>query len=126
MTVSSDDNLAFANIVPYGVSWWNTNSVVTITNPTQDLPTGTDGIRWFCNGYKGTGNVSVGTSLTLSFTIDKESTCNFTWNIQYRLIVKNQQPGVGHPSPPEGINWFDAGSRLDFSVDERVPDQGSG
>ena len=114
LIVTSQDNRGV--ITHTGESWWDSGSSVNVTNSSMYISTGTDGIRWFNNGWVGTGAMpSSGTTLSVDAVMNESATLHFTWVYQYRITIINSA-GVGGPTPDVGEHWYSSGDKVTFSV----------
>lgn len=77
---------------------------------TTMIDDGTEGTRYICIGWTGTGCVPAsGTENTVTIDMDSSGTLTWNWKTQYRLLIIN--PGdIDSPSPSAGEHWYDSGT----------------
>jgi len=93
-----------------GEQWYDTGTTITatVTSPADE----SNGIRFRCTGWTGTGSVPAsGTLTSVEFTIDTPSTLTWNWIVQYYLTMSTN---FGTVSPASG--WFDTGTMVDISA----------
>jgi len=94
--------------------WFDAGTPITasVTSPVGE----SEGVRYRCTGWTGTGSVppsGIGTSA--SFTINQPSSITWNWVAQYYLTVTSPYDS---PTPTSG--WFDAESSITASVTSPV------
>jgi len=101
---------------PFGTTYWVIGTPITayVTSPYYDsYPAG---IRDSCTGFTASGSPpSSGTNDTVNFTINVNSTINWSWIRQYMFTVNNPL-GYDTPDPIVGFHWFNTGATVDGSV----------
>lgn len=91
--------------VPYGYGTRHLITGTTTTNSIASPVEETNGTRWACTGWSGTGSVQYGTTNVLIVTIEQDSTLNWLWQIEYFLGIT--LGGCGTVDKESG--WFPAG-----------------
>jgi len=88
----------------YGSHQYNQGATVSasVSSPTDE----SNGTRYRCTGYSGTGSAPSGSGERTSFTINQNSTLTWKWKTQYRLQASSAGNGSVSPS---GTNWYDSG-----------------
>ena len=103
---------------PVGDNWYDDGSEVTasVTSPADE----TDGTRYRCTGWTGTGSVpATGTETSVTFTITEPSAITWNWITQYQLTVATNPPGL-EPSPvitPPDL-WYDVDTVVTCTAQE--------
>jgi outer membrane protein assembly factor BamB len=78
-------------------------TVVTVS--VSSIVPGSDGVRYVCTGWTGTGSVPAsGSSNSVIFTILEDSTVTWNWKTQYYLTVSSAYGSAG------GAGWYDDGA----------------
>lgn len=115
LTVASEHGLPSP---PVGDHWYIDGSEVTanVTSPADE----TDGTRYRCTGWTGTGSVpGSGTETTVTFTITEPSTITWNWITQYHLTVATNPSGLVPPpvvTPPD--QWYDVDTVVTCTAQE--------
>ncbi|MCM8769446.1 MAG: hypothetical protein NC911_07255 [Candidatus Omnitrophica bacterium] len=83
----------------------------TVINASVPSPVAGDaGTRYVCTGWTGTGSVpATGTTNSVQFTINVDSTITWNWKTQYQLTTQ-ANPAAGGTVTPASGNWYDAGT----------------
>jgi len=85
--------------------WFDTGTLIT-ASVTSPWP-GPTGVQQVCTGWTGTGSVPAsGSTASMTFTINMPSSITWTWETQYKLTVKTDQPGLS-PGPTPTTDWYD-------------------
>jgi len=97
---------------PLGDHWYDEGESITasVSSPADE----SNGTRYRCTGWSGTGSVPVkGTDTSLGFTITAPSSIVWNWIPQHQLTVDNG--GHGTTTPTSG-NWYDAGEWITITM----------
>lgn len=90
----------------YGTNTHENGTVITnsVTSPADE----TNGQRWVCRGWEGTGSVpATGPSNAVVFTITNDSTLTWLWTNEYELVVS---AGTGGSVNSGAVNgWYTNG-----------------
>jgi uncharacterized repeat protein (TIGR02543 family) len=92
--------------------WFNSGTSITtsVTSPADE----SDGTRYTCTGWTGTGSVPTsGSDTSTSFNILAPSSITWNWQTQYRLTMATN---FGTTTPVAGDTWYDAGSVVTISA----------
>jgi len=82
----------------------------------EELGVKTVGICWTCDGWTGTGSVpSVGSTNSVSFTIDTDSSITWNWKVQYALELICE-PGDGGSLSVGPLTWHDPSTVVTVDV----------
>ncbi|MGB9561395.1 MAG: hypothetical protein ACPL6C_01135, partial [bacterium] len=93
--------------VPATVVTASVDSIVYIGGPSL-------GMRYVCYGYYGTGSVpDSGSTRSVTFTINENSSITWQWKLQLRFIVNS---AYGSPTPPVGTHWYVYGDTIRGSI----------
>ncbi|MBN1755600.1 hypothetical protein JW877_05235 [bacterium] len=89
---------------PYGRTYWLIGS--TVNANVDEFVMITPGIRAYCSGWIGTGDVRPnGDENNMSFEIYYNSSITWQWDIQYSFTIVNEG-GYDTPVPPAGTYWY--------------------
>jgi PKD repeat protein len=82
---------------------------------------GGTGIQYVCTGHSGTGNVTDGSQISISFVITMDSSVTWLWQTQYELtIVVTPEDGGSVEAFPPG-RWYDPGTVVTLTA---IPNAG--
>jgi len=128
-TVTSDYDSPDPSV---GDHWIDEDDSITasVTSPTDE----SDGTRYRCTGWTGTGSVpATGTDPSVTFNMTAPSTITWEWTPQYQITFTESGPEPGRPvtitvngEPHSGTTiyncseWFDDGSSITFSITDPI------
>ena len=115
-TVPLDIISALGNpIPPVGRHYFIRGTNVTVS--VEQVVNESDGVRWLCTGFNGTGSVPrfVGDT-SYTFVIFDTTRIEWVWQKQYRFVVRSEH---GTPTPRPGEYWYNDGARVDGWVARR-------
>jgi len=134
-TVASDHD----SPVPSAGDYWideDDSITASVTSPADE----SDGTRYRCTGWTGTGSVpATGTDLSVTFTMTAPSTIIWEWIPQYQItftesglepgrsvaITVNGEPHSG-TATYDYSEWFDEGLSITFSITDQIDSTTSG
>jgi len=94
-------------------TWWSTEMpfVLSVTSPY--VPEGSEGIRYTCLGWQGTGNIpqTEHNTTSVAFFLDEPTEITWLWQTEYQLTILNPRNLPG-PSPSVGSYWYPEGSEV--------------
>ncbi|MCD6097999.1 hypothetical protein J7K18_03800, partial [bacterium] len=105
LTVYSDYGSPYPSV---GVHYFTVGTYIAASvDPFVEID---DGVRQFNTGWSGTGSVpESGTTHSVEFTIEENSTITWNWQLQYRFTVTSEH---GTPYPSVGEHWYDEESEV--------------
>ena len=112
-----------------GDHWYDSDSPITAFVTSPDV---SDGTRYVCTGWTGTGSVDAsGSGITTSFNIGAPSTITWNWKTQYQVSFAQTGSAVAptvtytaNTDPTTAVPfdvWVLAGSEISYAYQDPVP-----
>jgi uncharacterized repeat protein (TIGR01451 family) len=95
-----------------GDHWYDEGDVInaSVQSPAEE----SDGTRYGCTGWSGTGSVpTIGSSSQIAFDLTAPSSIEWNWKTQHYLTVLTDPKDLDNPS---GDGWYDEGTHATISV----------
>ncbi len=106
-------------VPPVGWNYFPRGEVVDLWTTAVDVPDTTEGIRYSCTGWTGTGCVppSGASNYCGGVVVSSSGTITWNWQTQYRLRIYSD---FDTPHPDTGEYWYNAGMNIHCYLESTI------